>query len=66
MTDFDKVKVLLDSLGIGYVIEENAIRCGKELFERGEQHSKVSGYTGFFTVWHFDDAGKFIELGAFE
>jgi len=67
MTDFDKVKALLDELGVGYD-EEN--RDERNPYERGlvceRGMRKVEGYVGFHTSFVFDKDGKFKEMGAYE
>lgn len=73
-TDLEKVRELLDSLGVGYVSEPSninngttSIRCGRKLGEAiYEQYPKVGGYTGFYVAFEFDADGKFIEIGAWE
>lgn len=73
MKTVDDVTKFLDALGVGYVIEPSEmkdattrVRCGVGAYESGDQHTKVGGYTGFYTTFEFDAEGNFIEMGAWE
>ena len=66
MSDFDKVKSLLDSLGVSYdVIGERTVDEGR-IIKCEEGHEKVCGYIGFMTVFFFDQDDNFIKMGAYE
>ena len=66
MTDFDRTKELLDSLGItGYKIKK--IKGGISITITADGCGKlVDGYFDFYTEYKFDDYGKFIGLGIWE
>ena len=57
MTDFDKVKILLGGLGVGFKLNGNDICCCA-----GED--KVGLYVKFMTVFSFDEKGDFIQMGS--
>ena len=62
MTDFEKMKSLLDEFGVGYALEsaedDNRITCQYN-------HEKVIGYC-FYTEFIFDKHGKFLNIGIWE
>lgn len=61
-TDREKVVALFTELGIGFKPNEfdaNNITCT-------EGDAKIDGYRGFYTDFKFDEAGKFVEMGAWE
>ena len=74
MTDYEKVKQLLDDLGVEYEAREDDTRytkdrtgyepCMKIISEEGMK--KVSGYGGFIVVWNFNPDGSLNNLGAWE
>ncbi len=70
MTDLQRTKNFLDSLGILYTVSSNRLYFGNSVY--GEQWEgfpkcdKVSGYNGFYTCFEFDDLGKFKVVGAWE
>ena len=73
MTDFEKVKALLDELGIGYTAGEceRYTRdktawedCLHITLEEGQE--KVEGYCGFYTRFEFLPDGTFDLVGAWE
>lgn len=57
------LKQLFDEFGIGYkqqipyqfVADPNTVTCT-------EGDTKVEGYCGFFTLFQFDDDGKFVKM----
>lgn len=61
MTDRDKLINLLSEFGVGFEAHETNkyILCmqGKE---------KIDGYLSFYTVFDFDEDGKFINMGAWK
>ena len=59
MTDKDKLKALLEELGIGFDDAGEDIVC-----EQGME--KVVGYSSFYTLFEFDKEGKFVQMGAWE
>jgi len=77
-TDLDRTKEFLDSLGVLYGEELNAENptdgrlVEKTIVFGNHQYNddvfpecdKVSGYTGFFTRFEFDNNGKFLTVGA--
>lgn len=70
MTDFERTKQFLDSLGILYSCKNGNITFGKDSY--GEEYDgypscdKVGGYYGFCTRFEFDEYGKFLIVGAWE
>jgi hypothetical protein len=62
-TDYDKLKALLKSFGVGYDelydVETLIIICD-------EGSNKVSGYNCFYTKFVFDKEGEFRYMGAYE
>ncbi len=74
MTDFERTKQFLDSLGVLYVINEtyNAIQFGVPLHEKDSGYypfkecEKIKGYGGSYTSFEFDGNGMFLAVGAWE
>jgi hypothetical protein len=74
MTDFERTKQFLDSLGILYVHNklDNSIQFGVPLHKKDRDYyphpkcDKVSGYGGNYTSFEFDKNGEFIRVGAWE
>ena len=74
MTDFEKVKQLLDDLGVEYAARENDTRytedmagyepCMYIISEQGMK--KVSCYGGFVVSWNFNPDGSLKHLAAWE
>ena len=59
MTHKQRLAELLVEMGVGFKEEANYIVCDNT-------YPKVEGYTGFYTVFKFEDDGSLIEMGAFE
>ena len=59
MTDKDKLKALLEELGIGFDNDQGGVIC-----EQGME--KVVGYSSFYVLFEFDKEGKFVQMGAWE
>ena len=59
MTDKEKLIQMLTDLGVGYEDDGRDVVC-----QAGNE--KVVGYPEFYTVFSFDDQGRFINMGAFE
>jgi hypothetical protein len=63
MTDLEKLKELLTSFGVGFTIIETddytVLQCK-------EGANKISGYSYFFTNFHFGKFGQFVNMGAYE
>lgn len=64
MTDFQKLKNMLDDFGVGYELHDieptgTIVRCA-------EGAKKVRGYSSFFTDFLFDRYGAFLRMGAWE
>ena len=74
MTDYEKVKQLLDDLGVEYEARENDTRytedqtgyepCKTIICMEGME--KVSGYGGFIIDWDFNPDGSLKCVGAWE
>ena len=58
-TDKEKFIALLDHLEIGFNEGDDSIVCG-------DMHERVTGYSGFYTEFEFNDDGDFISMGAWE
>jgi hypothetical protein len=77
MTDFERTKQFLYSLGIYYEIYDNSISFGNEIhpkhlnddfdaLEDYQRNSNIKGYNRFYTSFQFDENGKFLTVGAWE
>jgi len=68
MTDFERTKQFLDSLGISYSTDSGNITFGNNQYNDGEFPlcNKVDGYSGFYTRFEFDESGNFLTVGAWE
>lgn len=65
MTDYDKVKQLLEELGVGF--DEFPVENGKQFIELNTSDCKrVDGYPGFVTNFEFTAAGDFVVVGIWE
>jgi len=58
-TDKERLKDLLTSFGVGFEEEGQNIVCR-------EGCARIDGYAQFMTVFEFDAAGEFIQMGAWE
>jgi hypothetical protein len=63
MTEYEKLKKLLDEFGVGY---EELEYDNKKTIQTNQGQNKVTGYNGFYTEFIFTEEGKFIEMGAWE
>ena len=68
MTDIERTKSFLDSLGILYANDNN-----KVVFGMANPHDddypeckKVIGYRGFYTTFNFHEDGSFENVGIYE
>lgn len=61
MTDKEKLGALLTEFGVGWVHSRalDKICCYHGM-------PKITGYSGFETIFEFDDDGKFLQMGAWE
>lgn len=62
LTDKEKLVALLTEFGVEFVdrpYTDNEIGC-----RQGAE--KVTGYSGFETLFRFDETGKFIEIALYE
>lgn len=70
MTDLDKYKALLDSVGVSYKEEITEGTPSSTLITVQEDYSdngKVLGYSGFYCYWAFiTDTGDFQFIGIYE
>lgn len=75
MTDFDKLKNLLDEFGLKYTVEDARVgdkTVGKSLTltvgnDFDDNHcEKIKGYSGFCTEFNFDLDDKFSHVGIWE
>jgi hypothetical protein len=77
MTDYEKMKALLNEFDIGYTEDifdyqdypsrdNNIIYKDAKNITLTEGDKNVGGYFGFCTVFSFTSEGKFIKVGAFE
>lgn len=62
MTDLEKLVNLLTEFGVGYEKKDSQIIC----MQSWDDSNKIEGYSGFYTVFNFDSAGKFLNMGAYE
>lgn len=58
-TDKEKLIQLLEYFGVGFECEDNDIKLE-------EGNNKIRGYPLFYTLFSFDEKGKFLEVGAYE
>ena len=61
MTDKEKLCNVLTEFGVEWREKEDGIKCGGF-----NTYAKIDGYGGFYTMFEFDDKGKFIQMGAWE
>lgn len=82
MTDLDRTKQFLDSLGVLYSQDEIGDRmsykedivpvhtlvfgCENYRDDGYPPCDKVGGYPGFYTCFNFDESGKFLTVGVWE
>jgi len=78
MTDLEKFKELFTSCGIPFRMEEGfgGVSATHLLLEvnSDDEHEtnsednrgKITGYSGFFSWWNFDQNGKFLQVGISE
>lgn len=62
-TDRGRLEALLNDFRAGYEIEDDVSRVN--IICR-EGMLNIEGYMMFYTVFTFDEQGKFIEMGAYE
>ena len=60
-SDKDKLKALLTEFGVGWREKPEGIKCGGY-----QSYNKIGGYSSFYTLFEFDEDGKFIQIGAWE
>lgn len=75
MTDLDNFKVMLNSWGVPHKAyapydDDNesiasTIKVGGYAHQ-SDPRKTVTGYRGFYTLFNFDEGGKFIRMGAWE
>jgi len=62
MTDKEKLCDLLTEFGVGWREKPYyTIKCGGY-----NSYNKIGGYSSFYTLFEFDEDGKFIQMGAWE
>jgi len=61
MTDKEKLVQLLQEFGVGCREKPEGIKVGGY-----NKYKKVSGYSGFYTLFEFDKVGNFVRMGAWE
>ena len=61
MTDKEKLCNLLTEFGVGWREIKEGVKCGGY-----HKYEKITGYYGFYTLFEFDDDGKFLQMGAWE
>lgn len=61
MTDKEKLTALLTEFGVEWREKEDGIKCGGY-----KQYAKVTGYSGFYTLFQFDDNDNFVQMGVWE
>lgn len=63
MTDKETLLALLDKINVNPAegFEEGIVAIAV-----GGSGPNVNGYTGFFTLFHFDEAGNLLEIGVWE
>jgi len=75
MTDLERLKELLNSWEVPYMIPEDHpyaergevfLVVGETMDYRNESSDKVDGYNGFFTAYVFDQDEAFLRMGAWE
>lgn len=64
-TDRDKLLGLLNDFGI-IPHKDEWYPHGVVLHESYDQSGKITGYSGFYVVFEFDETGKFLEAGIWE
>ena len=64
-TDKEKLTALFIEFGIGFLASDGMIN-ERYIIDCEQGNAKIDGYLGFFTAFHFDKDGKFIEMGAWE
>ncbi len=68
MPDKEKLMQLFTEFGIGYEDNPEGIEKGKgyTIIVCLQGKAKIDGYGDFFTIFEFDENGKFVEMGAWE
>lgn len=77
MTDLQRLKSLLDNIGVGYKIKQHVKQCNDPFSLETEMPdgisliceegmAKVEGYGGFCTSFYFDNNENFTNMGAYE
>lgn len=67
MTDFDKIIVLFNELGIGYTTRTDCKDSGnKAIILEAKEGNKVIGYNGFVAEFYFTGDGIFTQVGIYE
>lgn len=61
MTDKDKLIKLLTEFGVEWREKEDGIKCGGY-----KDRNKITGYSGFYTLFEFYSDGSFMQMGAWE
>ena len=64
MTDYEKVKSLLDEMKIGY--DESEQEFGKQITLEAGKHENVKGYLFFEANFYFDHEEKSTGVGIYE
>ena len=80
-TDLERLRRLLDSFGVAYVMHagmtpgtthvglpgnEGMVGDKTILVIENDGRAKIGGYDGFFAEWCFEPDGSFIEVGIWE
>lgn len=70
MADIDKLESLLTSFGVPHKLVdfpdyEYSVKVGGYTHQ-SDPRNTVTGYRGFYTMFNFDEGGKFICMGAWE
>ena len=71
MTDLETVKAMLDRADVKYEVsvdeEAEQTTAGTNLTIKKIYNSQTNrGYTGFFSVFEFDEAGALLSVGSWE
>lgn len=73
MSDLERLCKLFDDFGVKYKRDTDPFNKWQEIyiFQKEDlidedQSDKVHGYIGFYTVYQFDQEGRFISMGAYE
>lgn len=69
MTDKEKLEQLLTEFGVGFKNHDPANPewpTGPNCISCFGSDARIDGYGGFYTLFEFDEQGKFIKMGAWE